>query len=184
MPKDFTIEFGDHASKNFFHGVLGGYDNSFKAGIKQGLYQTGVNLVKTFRDGVQRQAKTGKIYFISAKGGRAGKVKLRGKNKNRHQASAAGEYPAILSGAYLKAIGFDVTGSTELEFGNSDEKAVWLEKGTENKDGTQKMAPREPLKNSIDERSKDTYKVLDNATRKKVEALHKGLLQTTAASKT
>lgn len=176
-PKDFTIKFGDHGSKEFFHGVLGGLDNSFKAGIKQGLHQVGVNLVKTFRDGVQRQAKTGKIYFIAAKGGRDGKVKLRGKNKNRHQASAAGEYPAILTGAFIKGIDFNAIGSTELEFGNSDDKAVWLEKGTENKDGTQKMAPRKPLQNAINERRKDTYNILDNATRKRVDILHKDLLK-------
>lgn len=164
MAKDFEIKLVRPSdSRDFFKGVLGNTRKAFEQGINQGLHQAGFNLVKTFRDGVQRQPKTGRIYSIGAKRGR------RGTRKNRHQASAPGEYPAILSGDYLKAIDFNVRGSKELEFGNSDEKAVVLELGSRN------MAPRSALLQSIDARSKDIDVILTTEVKKKIKDLNRSL---------
>ena len=162
MAKDFEIKLERPSdSRDFFHGVLGNYTKAFERGIKQGLHQAGFNLVKTFRDGIQRQKKTGRTYPINTRGSRRG--------RRRHQASAPGEYPAILTGDYLKAIGFDVRGSSELEFGNSDEKAVVLEMGSKN------MAPRSALIQSIDARSKDIDVILTNEVKKKIKDLNRTL---------
>jgi len=162
MAKDFEIKLVRPSdSRDFFHGVLGNYTQAFERGINQGLHQAGFNLVKTFRDGVQRQPKTGRIYSIGAKGRRRG--------RKRHQASAPGEYPAILTGDYLKAIDFNVRGSSEMEFGNSDEKAVVLELGSKN------MAPRSALLQSIDARSKDIDVILTTEVEKKIKDLNRSL---------
>lgn len=167
MAKDFEIKLSRPSdNRDFFKGVLGNYNKSFERGIKQGLHQVGFNLVKTFRDGVQRQPKTGKIYITGGKGSRKGR---RGRNKNRHQASAPGEYPAILSGDYLNAIDFDVRGSKELEFGNSDEKATILELGSKN------MAPRAALTQSVDARSKDMDVILSDQVKKQIKKLNRPL---------
>ena len=164
MAKDFEIKLVRPSdSRDFFKGVLGNTRQAFESGINQGLHQAGLNLVKTFRDGVQRQPKTGRTYPVSIKRGR------RGARKNRHQASARGEYPAILSGDYLKAIDFDVRGSSEMEFGNSDEKATFLELGSKN------MAPRSALTQSVDARSKDIDVILTNEVEKKIKDLNRPL---------
>lgn len=162
MAKDFEIKLVRPSdSRDFFKGVLPNTRKAFEQGINQGLHQAGFNLVKTFRDGIQRQAKTGRIYSIGAKGRRRG--------RKRHQASAPGEYPAILSGDYLKAIDFNVRGSSELEFGNADEKAVVLELGSKN------MAPRSALLQSVDARSKDIDVILTHEVEKKIKDLNRSL---------
>lgn len=53
-----------------------------------------------------------------------------------HQASAAGEAPAVLEGDLLNSLGAERIGKAHWRVGVSDEKALWLEFGTS------RMAPR------------------------------------------
>ena len=74
-------------------------------------------------------------------GSRSGRVYvIRGK---RHKASAAGEYPAKLSGALAASVGYKVT-NKRLTIGESAEYAAFLELGTS------KMAARQHIKPSIE----------------------------------
>jgi hypothetical protein len=139
--RDFRIKL-DSKGQDFFTGVLPNVERALQRGINQGLHQAGFNLVKTGRDGIQRGPKTGRDYI------------RRGRRK---RASAPGQYAGIVTGDYLNAMRFDVHGASEMEFGNTDFKAEWLELGTVN------MAPRPALTLSVEAREKDTLQVLRQA---------------------
>jgi hypothetical protein len=81
-------------------------DRSTKRDIRQGFYQLGKHLKSVASKDILAKNKTGQIYRIR-----------RGKVVRRHQASAPGETFANLSGAARRTLGFDVKGSSELEFG-------------------------------------------------------------------
>lgn len=150
MSRDFRIKL-DSKGQDFFTGVLPNVERALQRGINQGLHQAGFNLVKTARDGIQRGPKTGRTYT------------RRGRRK---RASAPGEYAGIVTGDYLNAMIFEVHGSSEMGFGNTDLKATFLELGTVN------MAPRPALTLSVDAREKDTLEVLRMAGFNAVERLH------------
>jgi len=151
MSGDFRIKL-DSRGQDFFTGVLPNVPAALQRGINQGLHQAGFNLVKTARDGIQRGPKTGRVYT------------RRGRRK---RASAPAEYPGIVMGAYLNAMIFEVHGSSEMEFGNQDLKASFLELGTVN------MKPRPGLTLSVDAREKDTLQVLRTAGFSALERLHR-----------
>ncbi|MEE9159927.1 MAG: hypothetical protein V3U60_16270 [Gammaproteobacteria bacterium] len=157
MSKDFKIKL-DAKGQDFFTGVLPNVERAMKRGINQGLHQAGFNLVKTAKDGIQRGPKTGRVYT------RKGRKK---------RASAPGEYAGIVTGDYLAAMSFEVHGASEMEFGNQDFKATYLELGTRNKDGGVRMAPRPALTLSVEVRQKDTLEVLRTAGIREVEKLGK-----------
>ncbi len=151
MSGDFRIKL-DARGKDFFTGVLPNVEVAMKRGINQGLHQAGFNLVKTAKDGIQRGPKTGRVY---ARRGR------------RKRASAPGQYAGIVTGDYLNAMAFEVHGSSEMVFGNSDFKATFLELGTS------LMEPRPALTLSVDAREKDTLQVLRTAGFSALERLHR-----------
>ena len=150
MSGDFRIKL-DSKGHDFFTGVLPNVERALRSGINQGLHQAGFNLVKTAKDGIQRGPKTGRIY------------NRRGRRK---RASAPGQYPGIVTGDVLNAMRFDVHGASEMEFGNTDFKATFLELGTA------KMAPRPALTLSVDAREKATLQVLRMAGFHALERLH------------
>ncbi len=93
-------------------------------GINQAFYSIGKDLKGTAQQSIIDPPKTGRIY------------RVRGK---RHQASAAGEAPANLTGALKDSIDFKVGSSNSMRFEAGDGKvnyAGFLE------DGTSKMAAR------------------------------------------
>lgn len=143
MP-DFRIKLNPEG-KDFLHGVLPNVDRAMKKGIRIGMYQAGELLVKTLRDGIQREQKTGKFY------------KVKGRFK---QASAPGQYAGIVTGAYLKSVDFMVGGNDELEYGFKDRKATSLELGTRN------MQPRPALALATEARQSDTFEILERSGRK------------------
>ena len=128
--------------KDVFTGVLPTMNRRFKGGIASALKQVGFNLIKTAKDGMQREVKKGRIY------------KRRGKRAKR--ASAAGQYPGIVTGQTIKGVDFETRGSSQVEFGIKDRKngpkdlPTWLE------EGTSKMAPRPTLASASEAREKDT----------------------------
>lgn len=119
-----------------------------KKGVAKSFHLIGRDLTKIAKKGIlDKKKKTGRVYTIY-KGGRLIK----------HQASAAGEYPANLSGALKNSIGYIGANSlNRLEFGAGKESgrvnyAKFLEKGTE------KMGARPFLKMAI----KSNFRNIEN----------------------
>lgn len=77
-----------------------------KRGIRQGFYQVGKQLRASANKEILAKNKTGRVYLIR-----------RGKVRRKHRASAPGQTFANLSGAARRQLGFDVHGTSELEFG-------------------------------------------------------------------
>lgn len=139
----FTIQLTPQG-KDVLHGVLPHMERKFRGGIRAALFQVGFNLVKTARDGIQRQSKKGRVY------------KRRGKRARR--ASAGGQYPGIVTGQTIAAIDYDVRGADQLEFGirdRNDRKPKNLPTFLE--EGTRRMAARPTLGLSNAAREKDIY---------------------------
>lgn len=151
MSADFSIKLA-RKGQDFFTGVLPNIERALQRGINDGLHQAGFNLVKTAKDGIQRGPKTGRVYT------------RRGRRK---RASAPGEYAGIVTGDYLNGMIFEVHGSSEMEFGNTDPKAAFLELGTAN------LEPRPALALTVEAREKDTLEVLRRAGFSAVERLHR-----------
>lgn len=124
-------------------GVLPTMDRRFRGGIKAALLQAGFLLVKTAKDGMQREKKTGTV------------VKRRGRRARR--ASAPGQYPGIDTGQTVQDVDMDVRGSEQLEFGIKDRKNGPKDLPTFLEEGTSKMAPRPTLALSHNAREKDIY---------------------------
>lgn len=76
-------------------------------GIRQAFYNIGNDLKKDSNDEILDGSKSGITYTIYSN-----------KRKFKHQSSAPGEAPANLTGNLRKSIGFDIKGTTQLEFGS------------------------------------------------------------------
>lgn len=151
MAAKFTIKL-DPKGVDFFTGVLPNLDEAMKRGIRAGMQQAGFLIVKTLRDGIQRQKKTGRFYT------------RRGK---RRQASAPGQYAGIVTGDYLRSADFKVGADDSLEYGFTDRKATWLELGTKN------MKPRPALALATEARQADTFDILARSGKMFIERLGK-----------
>lgn len=132
--------------RDFFTGVLPSMDRNFRGGIRSALQQAGFNLVKTAKDGIQRQTKQGVVYS------------RRGRRK---RASSGGQYPGIVEGKTLAGIDFEIKGASQMEFGIRDR----IGKGSKDvpkflEDGTSKMEARPTLGLSHAAREKDTFNYL------------------------
>jgi hypothetical protein len=75
-------------------------------GVRQGFYNVGKQLKGSANKDILAKDKTGRTYRVR-----------RGKVIRNHRASAPGETFANLSGAARRTLGFEVRGSSELEFG-------------------------------------------------------------------
>lgn len=96
-----------------------------KAAIREFLNDVADTTVKKFRDGITSGPKTGRRY-------------------GSHQASAPGEYPAIVSRKLLRSIKKRVT-SVDSEVGSNVFYSRFLA------DGTSKMAPRSMSRRAMEE---------------------------------
>jgi len=124
-----------------------------KEGVRQAFYFIGKDLKQTSNDSILDKNKSGKTYLVRL-----------GRTKRTHQASAPGEAPANITGNLRRSLGFEVRGSTQLEFGSRNgppaagvspkqavaEYSVYLELGTS------KMAPRPYLKPSVEKNQGNT----------------------------
>jgi len=118
--------------------------------IRKTLYEIGKDNVRHLRKMLRTGPRTGRIYTI---------------NGRRHQASAAGEPPAKLSGDLARSVNYKVRGkasnkgSYEMEFGEGNKDTLkygkWLEKGTENEDGSVKMDARPHISVTVEDKQKD-----------------------------
>lgn len=83
--------------------------------MRQAWFRIGDQLRKTTHDEMKRK-KNGQVYMTHI--GRGGKVLKRAR---RHQASAPGEAPAILTKRLFNSVGYKIHGATILEFGAGNE---------------------------------------------------------------
>ena len=121
-------------------------------GIRQGFYHVGKLLKASASAAILAKDKTGVIRRIR-----------RGKVIRRHQASASGESFANLSGAARRQLGYDVKGSTELEFGfrNNSETDEYTER-LENP----KKLNRPALGNAVKKEQGNTISTMESELRK------------------
>ena len=129
--------------RDVFTGVLPNMNRNFLGGIRAALLQGGFLLVKTAKDGMQRETKTGRV------------VKRKGKRSRR--ASAAGQYPGIGTGQTIQGVDMEIRGADQLEFGIMDRQQGSNDVPTFLEEGTSKMAARPTLALSHDARQKDLY---------------------------
>jgi len=120
-----------------------------RIGVDDGWRKIGNDLVEELRADTLRK-KTGRLYRIKGKS---------------HQASAPGETPARLSGAYSKSAGYTVRGN-ELEFGVSVPYGEYLEYGTKNKGGGMRMWPRPGLNNTMEKQQDQFAETMEEAIRR------------------
>jgi len=108
--------------------------NTTRAAIRKGLWQSGIDIAGkqgSNNSGLIKQdmasKKSGRIYQTAI--GRGGRVLKRLKT---HQASSAGEAPAILTGALRDSIYFRVEGGNQLRIGANTPYARELEYSSRN----------------------------------------------------
>jgi HK97 gp10 family phage protein len=106
-------------------------------GIRQGFFKLGKDLREEAKRLITEPPKTGRIYRVRI----GGKIVL-------HQASAAGEAPANMTGALKSTVGYDVSGANQITFGAGNKDKVKYAGYLEN--GTKKMAKRPYLKPAIE----------------------------------
>ena len=116
---------------------------NFKQAVRGAGLQIGQDVVRSVQVGIESGPKTGKRY----------RLKKNGRIVD-HQASAAGEYPAIITGKFKNSFSYKMRGHTQIEVGSNDPKSVFLELGTN------KMQPREPLKQSVKATEKNAFNYL------------------------
>jgi HK97 gp10 family phage protein len=118
-------------------------------GIRLGLNESGKLLQKYTREQMIRGAKSGRVYktYIGINGRKLASPRI-------HRASAAGEFPARITGALSRSIGFTVFGSARLEFGARAKYAKFLE------EGTSKIAPRKYLLQTVKKLDKEVQVTL------------------------
>lgn len=107
--------------------------------INQGHEKAGILIKRELVRGLTTGSRNGRVYVI------------RGKS---HQASAAGEYPAKLSGKLAASVGYKVA-NKRLTIGESADYAAYLELGTS------KMAARPHLRPSVDRNIKAVQKLVE-----------------------
>lgn len=110
-------------------------------GIRQGFERLGNELKKELNREVLKKDKSGRTYIRRDRAGR----------RRRHVASARGQTPANRTGTYRRAIGYQLRGGEQMEFGIRDsvDYAEFLEKGT------RKMAPRPGVGNAVKAKQRD-----------------------------
>jgi len=101
--------------------------NAVKKEMRKALRKAGRNMEREVVYLLLTPPKTGRIY------------PLRGA---KHQASAPDEAPANRTGKLIQSLYSEVRSCTELEIGETEPYAIYLEEGTEKEDGSVLMAPR------------------------------------------
>jgi hypothetical protein len=102
-----------------------------RIGLDQALHVVGRTLVKHVGDGMKNGPKSGRTYSHPKRG--------------TYQASAPGEYSAVVTGDLLGSINYSVQGMHGITFYATSGHAGYQE------DGTSKMEPRENLWRAIQE---------------------------------
>ena len=125
-----------------------------RRGIRNALYLIGRDLTKFSRDLIKNPPKTGRLYRIKGR-------------KSRHRASAPGQAPANRTGTLRKAVGFQVQGDRDMEFGVREvvNYGKFLELGTS------KMAKREFLIRTINQKQAEIENYFNGEINKNLSKL-------------
>ena len=136
-----TVKFIQSRQNDRVFAKIEGVERLTKRGLRQGMFKAGQGLRAEASREILKGKKTGKIYIR----------RDRSKRRRRHQASAAGETHANLSGMLRRSLSFQLRGSSEIEFGygvssgkTAPDHAEFVEFGTN------KMKARPSLSNAID----------------------------------
>ena len=130
-----------------------GHREAFRSGMTEAMNYVGQISLKRLRELIIQGPKTGRIY--RRPGGRL------------HQASAPGQPPANDTGQLQRTATYDVSGTTQIEFGDTEPYGRWLEDGT--KDG--RILPRGHVKRAADEVSRQATAELGNRVARKLKIL-------------
>lgn len=160
------ISFKGVAGNRFTFNVIAKLDKNFSQGIRRGLQQSGIRLAGVAgraNDGIIKKKmnapKHGRIYQVSV--GRRGRIL---KKLRAHQASAAGESPAVITGKLRKSVYFKVEGVNQLRIGADTPYARILELGgNAGRKGRSRIARRSYLIRPILEGRRDIINDIRNA---------------------
>ena len=129
--------------------TLKSLDKITSRALEIGGYQAGKQLVKSTSHEILQGKKTGRVYVRSDRSGRM----------RRHQASAAGETHANMTGKLRRSLSFKPS-SKDLTFGymkNAPEYAAYVEFGTS------RMAHRPSLQNGMRRETKNLENIYEKA---------------------
>lgn len=130
------IEFIGSAQNRQAWGSASNIAVATRAGIRFGLYNLGKDLKKTInKEILDKKSKRGIVYIVRGRRGQG--------RKRKHRSSAPGQTAANITGDYRRSVGYNVSGTSFLEFGASAEYAKFLELGTK------RMAARPGLRNAM-----------------------------------
>lgn len=133
-------------------------DRNMRTSIRKGFYFIGKDLVKDASRKILEKPKTGITRIVQ-----------RGKTRRRvkHTASAPGEAPANLSGALRRSLGFNIQGSSQLEFGaGKDGSDVIYARALEKGFSPRNLKPRPYLQVTIKENFRNMSKHLEDNIKK------------------
>lgn len=118
-----------------------------RKGLRIALLDIGKENSRHVKRLIRKPPKSGRLY------------KFKGR---RHQASASGEAPANRSGRLARSVGYKASGWVRVEFGDRALYGKFLERGT------RKMAPRPHLVRTADEKRRDNFNSIVEATGKEI----------------
>lgn len=161
-----TIEIREAKSNEVVYAKLTTYQKRIKRSVRRGFFRYGKLLKSTASKNIlDKSKKTGRIYFRTIKGGA----------RRRHQASAAGETHANLSGALRRSLAWKVpAASNTLFFGYGLNKpapiyAKWVEFGHKNRNKTKpRVEARPSIQNTINATKGDAEKFLEQEVKKEL----------------
>lgn len=135
-----TVKFIASRQNDRVFGRIENLDKLTRQGLRRGMFRAGQSLRAEASREILKGSKTGRIYIRRIAGGR----------RRRHQASAAGETHANLTGTLRRSLSFQLRGSTEIEFGygvSSGRSAPDYARFVEF--GTTRMKARPSLRNAL-----------------------------------
>ncbi len=125
------ISFQSSPGNKFVFNIIANLDKSFSQGVRRGLQASGIKIAGMSgraNDGLikrmMNEPKHGRVYPVAV--GRGGRIL---KRLRLHQASRAGESPAVISGELRESVYFRVEGSNFLRIGANTPYARILELG-------------------------------------------------------
>jgi len=155
-----TIKFVLASSSKKVFATIEGLDKSFKRGIRRGMSNSGIGLVKSANAEILRKPKSGRLYIVKTRSGRW----------RRHIASAPFETHANLTGDTRRSLSFKLHGISQLEFGygvSAGKKATEYAEGLEF--GTETIKPRPSLQNALRDQQGHIVQHFENAISKQLK---------------
>jgi len=135
-----SVRFIRSSGNDLVFGKIKNLEKTTKEGLRRGMFKAGQGLRSEASRAILKDKKTGVVYNRRTRTG----------GRRRHQASAAGETHANMTGTLRRSLSFQLKGTQSLEFGygvSSGNEAPKYAKFVEF--GTKNMKPRPSLKNAL-----------------------------------